>query len=376
MAAETFDVTSKDPMAMPVEPVEPEDFDLAEYEAFADACDQRYADFLQKDEGVLVWQRVRVGEVFREHCRDYKVSLRLQLGALAKTLQYSTDAPTYLEPWYGIGTIASVFGADYTWHPGQAPAVEPMYQSLPDAAELVQRDFADVPILRTTQETVEYFLEQTQGRLPMSWCDIQAPINVVSGLVPIEQLLFGFYDAPEQSKAILALLADTIIRYYQRQSELIGAALAQPGHGFASSRQGIGMGLSTDNLVMMSPDMFSQFCTDDLRRIGEAFGGVAFHSCGNWFAWLEAVKEIPNLLMVDGAFSPQTDPAYNHCEEFRDALAGTGIILHARIVGGPEEVLARVKRLWKPGVELIVGTHVQDPQAQRRLYQEIHAWCS
>ena len=79
--------------------------------------------------------------------------------------------------------------------------------------------------------------------------------------------------------------------------------------------------------------------------------------------------------MVDGAFSPQTDPAYNQCEEFRDALAGTGIILHVRIVGEPEEVLSRVKRLWKPGLKLIVGTHVQDPKAQHQLYHDIHAIC-
>ena len=79
--------------------------------------------------------------------------------------------------------------------------------------------------------------------------------------------------------------------------------------------------------------------------------------------------------MVDGAFSPQTDPAYNRCEEFRDALAGTGVILHVRMVGGPEEVLSRVKRLWKPGVKLIVGTHEPDPKAQHQLYCAIRSLC-
>jgi hypothetical protein len=80
--------------------------------------------------------------------------------------------------------------------------------------------------------------------------------------------------------------------------------------------------------------------------------------------------------MVDGAFSPQTDPAYNKCEEFRDALLGTGIVLHARIVGNYDEVLSRVRRLWKPGVKLIIGTHVQDPHEQHRLYRAIHETCS
>lgn len=79
--------------------------------------------------------------------------------------------------------------------------------------------------------------------------------------------------------------------------------------------------------------------------------------------------------MVDGAFNPQTDPASNECEPFRDELAGTGIILQARIVGGPEEVLSRVKRLWKRGMRLIIVTHMQDRAAQRRLYHQIHEVC-
>jgi hypothetical protein len=376
MGSAAYDSTVKDPMAMPVSPVEPDDFDLDRYEAYAAECDQRYADFLQKDEGVIVWQRVRVGEVFREDCRDFRLSLRLQLGALTRSLDFYTDAPTYLEPWYGIGTVASVFGVDYVWHPGQAPAVEPIYQSIPDVSRLVPRDFDDAAILRYTRQTVEYFLEQTGGRLPMSWCDIQAPINIAGGLLPIDQLLLGIYDTPDRVKDFLSLLADITIRYYRQQGDLIGDALARPGHGFASSRQAAGMGLSTDNVIMLSPDMFTDICSDDLGRIGEAFGGVAFHSCGNWFAWLDAVKKIPGLIMVDGAFSPQTDPAYNECEQFRDCLAGTGIILHARMVGDPDEVMSRVKRLWKPRIKLIVVTHVQDPKAQQQLYKDIHAYCS
>jgi hypothetical protein len=42
----------------------------------------------------------------------------------------------------------------------------------------------------------------------------------------------------------------------------------------------------------------------------------------------------------------------------------------------PDEVMSRVKRLWKSGMQLIVGTHVQDPQAQQQLYRDIHAYCS
>ena len=361
---------------MPIEPMDVAEFDLARYEAFAAEADLRYAAFLRQPEGVAVWQRVRAGEVFRDGCRDRRESLRWQLGVLARTMDFLTDAPTYLEPWYGIGTIAAAFGADYEWLPGQAPIVKPRYAALDEVPErLLPREPADVPILRETLETTEYFLEQTGGRIPISWTDMQAPLNIAGGLLEFSQLLLAFHDQPARVKAILAAVSDETIRFTQRQSVLLGGALARPGHGFASSRAGNGIGMSTDNLIMISPAMYEEFCVPDCARIGAAFGGTAIHSCGNWGRWLEAVKKIPNLTMVDGAFSPQTDPAHNSCEEFRDALAGTGIVLHARIVGEPEEVLARVRRLWKPGLKLIIGTHEQDPQKQHRLYKAIHELC-
>lgn len=375
--SEKFDTSKKDSMATPVLPVEPARFELARYAEFAAAADQRYAAFLAKDEGVAVWQRVRVGEVFRDACRDMHGSLRLQLGALTRTMEFLTDAPTYLEPWYGIGTTAAAFGADYVWLPGQSPAVEPVYATIDDVPGRLQpRAPEEVPILRYTLDTITYFLEQTQGRVPVSWCDIQAPINIAGGIVDVSQFLAAFHEEPEKVKAILATVSDELIRFTRRQSDLIGAALARPGHGFASSRAGTGIGLSTDNLIMVSPAMFEEFCVADSARIGAAFGGTAIHSCGNWGRWIEAVKKIQNLTMVDGAFSPQTDPAYNRCEDFRDALAGTGVILHVRIVGDADEVISRVRRLWKPGLKLIVGTHLQGPREQHRVYHAIHDICS
>jgi hypothetical protein len=157
---------------------------------------------------------------------------------------------------------------------------------------------------------------------------------------------------------------------------LIGRRLARPGHGFASSRSGTGIGLSTDNLVMISPKMYEKFCVADNIAIGNAFDGVAIHSCGDYARWLPALKKINNLLMVDAAFSAQTDPSPNTPEAFRDAFVNTGVIVHARMVGEPDEVLALTKRLWTPGLKLIIVTYVSDPNAQRQLYRDLHALCA
>jgi hypothetical protein len=185
----------------------------------------------------------------------------------------------------------------------------------------------------------------------------------------------AFYEAPDRVREMLAALADVVVAFTRKQSALIGDALARPGHGFASARCGRGIGMSDDNMVMLSPQMYGEFCVPVNAGVGVAFGGAAIHSCGNWERWIETVKTIPNLVMIDGAFSPQTDPDHNGCEVFRDALAGTGVVLHARLVGDPQTVLDHARRLWAPGQKLFVVTTVQDPLAQRRLYEDIHALC-
>jgi len=376
VANQLFDYTLKDAQALPVTPVEPYDFDLARYEVFAAEADRRYADFLSKSDGLVVWQRVRVGEVFRDACRDMRQSLQLQLGGLSKSLDYATDAPTYLEPWYGIGTTASAFGGEYDWFEGQAPVVRPPYKTLNEMPPLVPRDFSEVPIMRYTLDTIEYFLDQTQGRVPLSWCDLQAPLNVATELIDTSAFFTAMVDQADRVRDILAAITEVVIRFTQKQSELIGHQLARPGHGFASSRTGRGIGLSTDNLVMISPRMYEKFCVAHNIKIGAAFDGLAIHSCGDYARWLPALKKISNLLMVDAAFSPRTDPDPNAPEAFRDAFVNTGIIVHARMVGDPVEVLALTKRLWTPGLKLIVVTYVQDSAAQQRLYHDLHTLCS
>ncbi len=376
MSATKFNTTLKDAQALSVTPIEPRDFDLRRFEAQAAEADQRYADFLNAPSGLAVWQRVRAGEVFRDACRDMRHSLRLQLGALQKSLEYATDAPMYLEPWYGIGTTASAFGAEYEWFEGQAPAVRPLYQSIDDVPPLVPRAFDQVPILRYTLDTIEYFLDQTQGRVPLSWSDLQAPLNVATELIDTSAFFTALIDRADRVREVLSAATEVVIRFTRQQGDLIGDRLARPGHGFASSRAGRGIGLSTDNLVMISPKMYEKFCVADNITIGKAFDGLAIHSCGDYARWLPALKKINNLLMVDAAFSAQTDPDPNTPEVFRDAFVNTGIVVQARMVGAPAEVLALTKRLWTPGLKLIVVTYVPEPEVQRQLYQDLHALCA
>ncbi len=373
MTSTTFDYTSEDAQAMPVTPVAPAHFEFSRFEAHAAEAEARYAAFMAAPEGIMVWQRVRVANVFRDGCRDMHASLRWQLGGLMRSMDYLTDAPTYLEPWYGIGVTAAAFGGEYVWPEGQSPAVLPLYRTVGEVPPLTPRPWQEAQITRHVMAMIDMFLEETGGRLPMSWSDLQNPLNVATELVDTSAFFTGFIEEPEKVRAILAALTDEVIRFTQEQTARIGSCLVRPGHGYASARCGTGLGLSSDNLVMISPRAYRQFCVDNDARIGAAFGGTAIHSCGNWARWVEAVKANPKLITVDAAFTQATDPAFNSAAAFRDAFAGTGIIVHARMVGDPEEVVARARELWAPGMRLVVVTYEKDPAAQHRLYRDLHA---
>ncbi|MBO5189261.1 MAG: hypothetical protein J6B59_08215 [Alistipes sp.] len=372
---DTFNTSLADSQATTVQPIAPEKFDRARYADYAAALDERCKAFWEADEGVLVYRRMRVKEVFAEDCHDPKRSLAWQLGALEQSMRFEADIPNFIEPWYGLGTVASAYGFDYRWEPGLAPAVDGKFGS---TAELVAAPFcpvAETPIGRHTLEMVEYFLDRTKGEIPMSYCDVQSPLNTLSNIIDSNQFYLDFYLDPDSMTIAMERTADLLADFTEAQRKLIGEALVKPGHGFASSRMFDGLGMSDDTVTMLSPDLYFPVAVPAMQRAGNRFGGTVFHSCGNWSDKKEEIARIEGIRMADGAFSLATDPGANPVEGFAEAFAGTGVVLNARIVGPAEVVTEKVQALWRPGMKLIVVTYCETPEEQADVYRKIHEIC-
>ncbi len=371
--ADIFDTTLRDSQGTRVLPLRPEKFDFEAYSEYEAALLPGNRSFMESGQGLLVYRRVRADGVFYDKCKDYKESLELQLGALKTSLSYKADIANFLEPWYGIGYIAACFGSEYLWKEGQAPAVLPRFKTV---NEVMNSDY--VPIHQTAPGKhillmEEYFLEKTGGRLPMSFCDIQSPLNMLSYLLPMNDLFLEIYDDPENVAKAAILTAQLLTEFLEKQKELIGSCLALPGHGFASSRVFRGAGMSDDNSIMLQEaDYLELFKTAD-EKIGEHFGGCVYHSCGNWANKIGMVKKLNNILTVDGAFSAQTDPSPNDPQIYGESFAGSGITINARAVGNANDCYHVFRELWRPGQKLIAVTYCQDPAEQEVLYERLHA---
>lgn len=375
MAGPGFDYTKADAQATVVEPIAAPDFDFDAYADYEQERSERCQAFWKADQGVLVYRRMRVAEVFSYGCRDMKQSLEWQLGALAKSMAYQADVPNFLEPWYGIGTISAAYGADYIWHEGQAPAVPITFQSVAQAMEHQVTPVADTPIGRHTLSMIDFFIEQTQGRLPMCLTDTQSPLNIAGNIVDMSNMLLELMENPDAVHQLFDQLARQLASFSQLQAQRIGDAAVWPGHGFASSRRFDGLGMSDDNAVMMSGDMYLEHVAPSVKVAGEPFGGPVFHSCGNWSRQAPSIRRIDGLRMVDAAFAPGTDPDPNPPEPFAEVFANTGLVLNARIVGDPDTVEDYVRKLWRDGMKLIVVTYCHTPEEQAEAYGRIHRIC-
>lgn len=372
---DVFNFNLADSQATEVKPIESNKFDIEKYSDYEASLNERCSNFFNSDSGVLVYRRMRVKEVFAEDCRDQKKSLELQLGALEKSMLYKADIPNFLEPWYGLGTIASAFGFDYVWEKGQAPSVNGKFNSVSELVNHQTIEVAKTPIGKKTLEMTDYFLEKTKGRLPMSFCDIQSPLNILSNIVESNQFYMDFYLDPESMHKGMEICSNLMIDFTKIQQNLICDALAKPGHGFASSKSFNGIGMSDDSITMLPADLYLEMAAPYMLNTGNHFGGTAFHSCGNWSDKKKAIAGLNNIIVADGAFSQATDPGANPTEGFAEAFAGKNVILNARIVGNKEVIKEKVSSLWKPGMKLIVVTYCETPQEQAEVYDLIHDIC-
>jgi hypothetical protein len=373
---EVFDYTKRDSQSTPVEPVPVDRFDIDAYREYEEKTLDFCKAFRDRAYGVAVYRRMRVAEVFSYGCADMKKSLEWQLGGLQKSMEYPMDIPNFLEPWYGIGTAASAFGLEYIWKENQAPALLPTFRDTESAlSHRKALPIRETSIGKRTLEMIEYFLEETSGRLPMSLCDVQSPLNTAGNLIETNNFLVDSMIVPERVAELLNLLAGLIRDFAREQLKLLGDAVVWPGHGFASSRVFTGFGSSDDNILMITPEAYRDLAIPALEKMTGDTGRAAFHSCGNWSDRAQTVRLIPGLTMVDGAFTPQTDPDPNPPEMIRDAFTGTGITLCARMVGDPETIKSTVRRLWHPELKLIAVTYCQTPEEQELIYEFIHRHC-
>lgn len=317
------------------------DFDFVRFREYKAEREEKARAFLAGKGGpILLQERVIANYVI---CRTPQESLACQLDAITENMRCQSGYVPFLEPWFGVGVFANAFGCEYVWFDNAAPQTHYSVFNEEQAAKLTKPDLSASSAMKLVMEGIDYFLHETRGEIPISATDTQSPLDTSTLIWEINNFFETMFVNPEVVHHVMNLVTETIIEFSKQQSEKIGKPWAQPGHLMLSAAGGPGLSISDDNIVMVSPETYTEFVVPYNERIAAAFGGLAVHSCGNFERQLPALLKTKGLLVVDGAFSPVMDPAPNtQYEQFRDAMKGSGIILQPRLHLDWPETLARL----------------------------------
>ena len=92
------------------------------------------------------------------------------------SLGIPSDHLPVLEPWFGTGIFANMYGCPYVWRDGEAPAVRYRYLSINDIRGISRSKWQDSGIAQLILETIRYFKSKTGDALCFSSC-IPSVIN-------------------------------------------------------------------------------------------------------------------------------------------------------------------------------------------------------
>lgn len=292
----------------------------------------------------------------------------------------ATDELPYMEPWMGTGVFASMFGGVYHWREGDSPHIDYLLHSLDELEGISEPDWRKNEIAHRVLATIDALKEMTDGGIPIAWTDTQSPYDTGTLVLDAAEFFAGCYEEPEFVERFLRICTDLVIEFSRVQAERIGAdLLAKPGHLFPGAPTLRGIAVSDDNLAVGSPDVNERFSLPCDNRIGEAFDGIAIHSCGVWTHTMPLLRKYPHIRMIDCAIGLPADPNPNRPEEVREAMAYSGIILKVRPGSADAAALEAIRAVAHPSMRLIVeipyeeGAEKKNYDAVRAILEEVYA---
>ena len=253
---------------------------------------------------VIEYTNHPLGYSIRELALDEEKMLRQQLENITLTSEYDTDYTPFLEPWICVPIYVEAFGAEIRFFDNEWPASTPVVFDNPaDVYKLKYQKPWDSQLWKQLKKTIEFFKKHTRGDLPIAATDPQGPFTNASLLWDTSEFFIACYTNPKEVHALMSILTDQFIEYYEAQLEIIDNP-AFPGHSFPLGEAGRGISISDDNVVMISREVFEEFNLPYLSKISEHFNGLYYHSCGRYEHALESILKIPKLRAINWHTGP------------------------------------------------------------------------
>lgn len=252
-----------------------------------------------------------VSEAVRDPSKMMVNELRRGFSCIMDWFRVRDDKPLQIRPNFGIGLVASVFGARVEVVENNPPWVHPI------VAEDKEREIARVVDsfdagkchtggwLPRITETVDYFTRvlsqypKAASCIALTMPDLQGPFDTAA-MVWGSDIFLALLTQPDLISRFLEAIGAAMVHIHSWIRRWIGRELLPEGfsHQHGTVIRG-NLLLRCDSNVMMNPQMYaSQVFVHD-RKVLQSVGTGGFHSCGRWMQNIPTVLEAEEVGTLD-----------------------------------------------------------------------------
>lgn len=203
-----------------------------------------------------------------------------------------------LKPNMGIQIVAEAFGCPCTPNALADPWVTPLVRDSdsPDLDKIAVPDAKTSPVFQRAYDRLAYF--EANSDLPLRLVNVPSPLVTASLIWEYTSFVEATLLCPGSVHALLEKVTHVTIEFLREQRRRI-RNLHTMGHEMWYIPPEVGVRISDDAAVLLSPDLYREFGVRYNSMISRAMGGIVVHSCGDVQNVVGAMMETQGLRGLD-----------------------------------------------------------------------------
>jgi len=204
----------------------------------------------------------------------------------------------------GTQLFAHAFGCEVHIPPGDNPCALPMVSCAGEADKLEIPDIWKTECLYRVFELGDAVRRELGPDVDLGVCDMQTGFDIANLIWEKSDLLCAIMLEPEAVKRLsakCALLLKTFLIELRKEFPAMSPCHC-PGNWTPPE---LGPWVSNDEIGIMNPQMFEEFCLPELNDLCETFGGIGMHCCADAEHQFPGFRKIRNLYGFNRVASKQ-----------------------------------------------------------------------
>ena len=226
-------------------------------------------------------------------------------------LQTKDDSPLQVRPDFGIGLVASVFGAEPRVVENNPPWIRPLFDDdIENRMENMLDSFEPgrsieqswIPRVKETLDFYHSILQKypaVSASIAVIMPDLQGPFDTAAMLWG-SSIFRAIYDNPRLIEKLLKAVSVVMLHVYELLRPLVGSELLSGG--FSHQHGSIICGnllLRCDSNLLMSAEMYKRHVLPHDIHVLKHVGSGSYHSCGRWEHNIPALVKAQEIGSLD-----------------------------------------------------------------------------